>query len=381
MFDHDIDSMKTRGLLRRILDREGSHQNSARIILDGVEYINFSSNDYLGLASSPTLADAARKALDEYPFGAGASRLLSGGTAMHKALEKKIAAFKGTESALLFNSGYHANISLIPAIASEGDTIFSDELNHASIIDGCRLCRAEKKIYRHSDMDHLASLMRAANGKRKIVITDTVFSMDGDIAPVDKLYSICSQTEGAIFYIDDAHGTGVLGKGRGALAHFSIRPEPWIIQMGTLSKAAGSFGAFIAGSRDVTDWLINTARGLIYSTALPSCVAAASTAAIELIENDGSLVEKLWTNQKRAVEGIMHAGYHIVSNDTPIIAVMVGDNNKTLQFAEMLKQRGIYAPAIRPPTVKEPRIRVTISAAHSDSDINTLIGLFTELSK
>jgi 8-amino-7-oxononanoate synthase len=381
MFEHDIEGLEEKGLLRRILDREGANQSATRIIIDGIEYINFSSNDYLGLASSPILADAARKALDLFPFGAGASRLLSGGTAMHKGLENRIASFKGTESALLFNSGYHANISVIPAIASEGDTIFSDELNHASIIDGCRLSRARKLIYRHRDMDHLSALLLGDNGNRKIVVTDTVFSMDGDIAPLDQIVSICSQTPGAILYIDDAHGTGVLGNGRGALAHFNIKPRPWIIQMGTLSKAVGSFGAFIAGSRDIAAWLINTARGLIYSTALPACVAAASAAAIDIIENDASLTKKLWRNQNRAVEGIKNAGFHIVGEEAPIIAVLVGGNNTTLAFAERLKQSGIFAPAIRPPTVKEPRIRLTVSAAHTDEDIDKLVRILDDIKR
>jgi 8-amino-7-oxononanoate synthase len=379
MFGHDIDSLREKGLLRSILDRQGCGKDGHRIVLNGSEYINFSSNDYLGLASSPELAAAARKALDGFPFGAGASRLLSGGVSLHKQLEEKIAAFKGTESALLFNSGYHANIGVIPELASEGDTLFSDELNHASIIDGCRLSRARRIIYRHRDMGHLSSLLGEDRGNRKVIITDTVFSMDGDIAPVDELVSICSGIPGAILYIDDAHGTGVLGKGRGSLAHFNIKPKPWIIQMGTLSKAIGSFGAFIAASRDVTDRLTNTARGLIFSTALPPSVVAASAAAIDIIENNGALVEKLWRNQKRAVEGIKNAGFKIVGEDTPIIGIIVGDIQATVAFAERLKQRGIYAPAIRPPTVKEPRIRVTVGAAHTDEDIDRLVGVFMEL--
>jgi 8-amino-7-oxononanoate synthase len=365
--------------LRRICDREGANCGSAQIVLDGVEYINFSSNDYLGLASSPVLADAAREALALYPFGAGASRLLSGGTSAHRELEEKIAAFKGAEAALLLNSGYHANVGVISALASEGDSIFSDELNHASIIDGCRLSRAGRTIYRHRDMDHLLSLLREDNGRRKLIVTDTVFSMDGDLAPLDELCRICSQTDGALLYLDDAHGTGVLGKGRGAMAHFNIRPEPWIIQMGTLSKALGSFGAFIAGSRDMVAWLTNTARGLIYSTALPACVAAAAAASIDILSKDGSLPEKLWRNQRRAVSGIRRAGYRMVSEDSPIIALLTGDIEATLDFAQRLRKKGIYAPAIRPPTVREPRIRLTVSAAHNYEDIDFLVQTLNEI--
>jgi 8-amino-7-oxononanoate synthase len=384
MFENSIDSLREKGLLRRILDREGYKQgdlcpDANRIKINNIRYINFSSNDYLGLASSQALAAGAREALETFPFGAGASRLLSGGTGLHRELETRIAAFKGTEGALLFDSGYHANVSTIPALAAESDVIFSDELNHASIIDGCRLSRARRIIYRHKDMEHLSSLLNNEAGGKKLVVTDTIFSMDGDIAPVDSIVSLCGQTPGAMLYLDDAHGTGVLGKGRGALAHFNIKPEPWIMQMGTMSKAMGSFGAFIAGTRDVTDWLTNTARGLIYSTALPSCVVAASIEAIGIIEKDNSLNEQLWHNQQRALYGIKKAGFSIVSEDSPIIAVLTGDIKTTLAFAERLKERGIYAPAIRPPTVKEPRIRVTISAAHTDEDIDALIRAFGDL--
>jgi 8-amino-7-oxononanoate synthase len=383
MFEHNIDELKNKGLLRRILDRgtptEGSEPlTAARIIINNVEYLNFSSNDYLGLASSPALAEAARQSLDKYPFGAGASRLLSGGTEAHSSLERRIAAFKSTESALLFNSGYHANISSIPALAGEGDIIFSDELNHASIIDGCKLSKARKFVYRHKDMNHLNSLMKTERAKKIIVVTDTVFSMDGDIAPIDELVSLCSNKEGALLFLDDAHGTGVLGNGRGALAHYNIRPEPGIVQMGTLSKAIGSFGAFFAATKDITDWLTNQARGLIFSTALPSCIAAASEAAIDLIDRNPALVEKLWHNQRKAIEGINKAGFEIVSVDTPIISVLAGDIQATLALAERLKERGIYAPAIRPPTVRTPRIRVTISAAHTQQDIDNLIKSFGE---
>jgi 8-amino-7-oxononanoate synthase len=378
MFEHDIDALRKKGLLRVIADR-GLPCSASRITLKGVEYLNFSSNDYLGLASSPVLAEAARIALDKYPFGAGASRLLSGGTELHRLLENKIAAFKATESALLFNSGYHANISMIPALASDGDIIFSDELNHASIIDGCRLSRARTIIYRHRDLVHLSQLLHKESGARKLIVTDTVFSMDGDIAPVREIVQLCAHTDGAVLYLDDAHGTGVLGNGRGALAHLNIRPEPWIIQMGTLSKAIGSFGAFAAASKVIIDWLTNTARGLIFSTALPSCVVAASVAALDLITEESSMVKRLWENQRRAVEGIKAAGFEIVSEDTPIIAVLVGDIQATLSFAGELKMSGIYAPAIRPPTVTAPRIRVTVSAAHTDEDISALLKAFKKL--
>jgi len=384
MFEKEIKDLEAKGLLRKIYDREVMSGNvpisaGSRIILEGTDYINFSSNDYLGLSSYTSLAEAAKKALDAYGFGAGASRLLSGGTEIHARLEKDLALFKGAEAALVFNSGYQANTGIIPALAGEGDVIFSDELNHASIVDGCRLSRAKKMIYNHGDIGHLSSLLRSEGGRRKLIITDTVFSMDGDIAPLQGLYQLCSDLPGAMLYLDDAHGTGVLGDGRGALAHYGLKPQPWIVQMGTFSKALGSFGAFVAGTRELIDWLINSARGFIYSTALPPSVVAASAAALEIIRNDSSLNDKLWKNQRKAAEGIMNAGFDIISRDTPILAVVVGDVPETLAFSAALRQREIYAPAIRPPTVKTPRIRVTVSAAHSDKDIEALIRVFTSL--
>jgi 8-amino-7-oxononanoate synthase len=385
MFEEDIKRLTEKGLFRKIHDRGIlSHDTKlaagARIVIDSIEFINFASNDYLGLSASPALADAARKALDTFAFGAGASRLLSGGTEFHALLEKAVAHFKGAEASLVFNSGYQANTCVIPAIAGQGDVIFSDELNHASIVDGCRLSRAKKVIYNHRDMDHLSLLIDEEGWeKKKIIVSDTVFSMDGDIAPVGKLYEICCGMPGTMLYLDDAHGTGVLGGGRGALAHFDLKPEPWIVQMGTFSKALGSFGAFVAGNRKLIDWLINTSRGFIYSTALPSCVVAASAAAIKIVEGDKSLNDKLWKNQRRAVEGIRNAGFDVVSGETPIIAVVVGDVSKTLAFSGGMKQKKVFAPAIRPPTVKTPRIRITVSAAHSDEDIETLISAFSEI--
>ena len=381
MFHNDLKNLDYKGLLRKISDRGIAScgqpiPSLARIEISGEQYINFASNDYLGLAASPTILEAAKKSLEVFPFGAGASRLLSGGTTFHSELEEAVTRFKKTGAALVFNSGYQANVSCISALAREGDVIFSDELNHASIVDGCRLSRAKKVVYPHSDVDTLSTLMQKERAARKIVISDTIFSMDGDIAPVSGLYTLCESIPDTLLYLDDAHGTGVLGGGHGALAHFNLKPEPWIVQMGTFSKALGSFGAFIAGSREVIDWLVNTARGFIYSTALPACVVAASAAAIGTIENDKSIVERLWRNQRRAVEGIANAGFYIICKDTPIIAVSIGDIAITLAFSEKLRQRHIYAPAIRPPTVKTPRIRVTVSGAHADEDIEALINAF-----
>jgi 8-amino-7-oxononanoate synthase len=325
------------------------------------------------------LIESSKKAIERFGFGSGASRLLCGGSILHDELEKKTADFKGTESALNFNSGYSANTGIIPAIADEGDVIFSDELNHASIVDGCRLSRAKKVIYRHKDMGHLSELIKKEKAKRKIIITDSVFSMDGDIAPLKEIYAICFSlnaerlTPNALLYIDDAHGTGVLGHGKGALAHFGIKPEPWIIQMGTFSKALGSFGAFAAGSKDSIEWILNTARSFIFSTALPSCAAAASIAALEVIEREPELLNRLWSNRELAVHGITKLGDDIMGSETPIIPVRTGTVDEALRISQHLMKTGIFAPAIRPPSVKQPRIRITVTAAHTAEDIERLI--------
>lgn len=378
MFSESLIRLKEKNLLREIKNRNSPH--GSRILIDGKNYINFSSNDYLGLANHPHLIESSKKAIETFGFGSGASRLLCGGSILHSELEKKTAKFKGTESALIFNSGYSANTGIIPAITDEGDVIFSDELNHASIVDGCRLSRAKKIIYRHKDTKHISELIEKEKAKRKIIITDSVFSMDGDIAPLKDIYELCSslnselQTPNSILlYIDDAHGTGVLGQGKGALTHFGIKPESWIIQMGTFSKALGSFGAFAAGSKDAIEWILNTARSFIFSTALPSCAAAASIATLEVMEREPELLDRLWSNRELAVHGITKLGYDIMGSETPIIPVRTGTVEEALQLSQHLMENGIFAPAIRPPTVKEPRIRITVTAAHTAEDIERLI--------
>jgi 8-amino-7-oxononanoate synthase len=376
MFFEKLKILKENRLFREIKDR-ASPQGS-KIKLGGREYVNFSSNDYLGLANHPYIINEVKKALDEYGSGSGASRLLSGGSILHKELEDKTAQFKETESALVFNSGYAANSGIIPAITDKDDMIFSDELNHASIIDGCRLSKAKTVIYRHKDLSHLEDLIRKEDAKNKIVITDTVFSMDGDIAPLAGIYDICKKNN-AILYIDDAHGTGVLGNGRGTLSHFNIKPDPWVIQMGTFSKALGSFGAFVTGNSEVIEWIQNTARSFIFSTALPSCVIAASIAALELIKNDSELIKKLWENRDRAASDIKDSGYDIMGSETPIIPLKTGNVEDTLRISRHLYEKGLFAPAIRPPTVIEPRIRITVTASHTNNDIERLIMTLREV--
>jgi len=384
MFEEDIRKLKEQGLFRHILARASGQGPVIRI--NGKRYVNFSSNDYLGLADHPALVKAAAQAMHKYGFGAGASRLLAGGTLIHDKLEKGIAAWKGTDAARIFNSGHAANTGVIPALVDQGDVVFSDSLNHASIIDGCRLSRAKTVVYRHRDIRHLQTLIEKCKASgRKIVVTDTVFSMDGDIAPLRDLYDLCSSVNSSrithhslLLYLDDAHGTGVLGKGKGALAHFGIKPEPWIIQMGTFSKALGAFGAFAAGSNEVIQWISNRARSLLFSTALPPAVIAAVSAAVQMIRKDRGFVQKLWSNREYIIKALHGIGYNNIVSETPIIPIKTSSNKEAVRMSQFLFDHGVYAPAIRPPTVKEPRIRVVVTAAHEKKHMNRLVSLLKQ---
>jgi 8-amino-7-oxononanoate synthase len=336
------------------------------------------SNDYLGLASHWALKEAACVAMEQYGFGSGASRLVSGNSAFHEDLEQRLAAFKGTESAIVFNSGYAANAGIIPAVAGETDAVFSDSLNHASIIDGCRLSRASVHVFRHKDVNHLESLLRKSDvARRRLIVTDGVFSMDGDIAPLPDLVSLAEKYE-AMVMVDDAHAAGVLGKnGRGTAEHFGLQGRVHI-QMGTLGKAFGSFGAYAAGDRSLIEYLVNTSRSFLFSTALPPAVCAASIAAISIVESQPGLMMKLWKNRSRLVDGLKTLGISTGRSETPIIPVIIGDNDKAFKAAARILEEGLFAPAIRPPTVPAgtARIRTTVTAAHSDNDIDRALEIF-----
>jgi 8-amino-7-oxononanoate synthase len=376
VFEKELKELEEKYLMRTIISR---YSPQCPVISIGrKKYLNFSSNDYLGLASNQEIVQAVKNSLEKFAFGSGASRLVAGGSILHKKLEAHIAGFKGTEAALIFSSGYSANTGIIPSIATESDVIFSDELNHASIIDGCRLSRAKTRIYRHRDMAHLQVLMKKSGARRKIVATDSVFSMDGDLAPLPDIYEICKEHE-AMLYLDDAHGTGVLGRGRGALAHFGLKPEAWIIQMGTFSKALGAYGAFVSASDDVIKWISNTARSFMFSTALPSCVIAAAEAGLSLVERNPSVVEKLWSNRDMLFEGLRSIGYIDAYSATPILTIRTAGVSEALRLSEYLYAKGIYVPAIRPPAVIGPRLRITVSAAHTIKHIDTLISVLKKV--
>ncbi len=376
-FNKELASLKQDNLLRKLICANPS--SGSRVSINGEPFINFSSNDYLNLSRHPDILKAATSALEKYGFGSGASRLLSGTFTPHKRLEERIARFKDTDAAILFNTGYAANTGVIPAIAGSDALIFSDELNHASIVDGVRLSKAETIIFRHRDTGQIEALLKKSlkskSIKRRLIVTDTLFSMDGDIAPLKEM-AMLSRRYDALLMIDDAHGTGVLGEtGRGGLEHFGIKPDN-IIQVGTLSKAVGCYGAFVAGRRDLINLLINRARSFIYSTSLPPVVCEAGVKAIDIIESRSTRLRKrLWKNRARLYEGLKRLGFNTLDSVTPIIPVFAGSAKEALKTGRHLYRNKILAPAIRPPTVPEGRcrIRFSVTAGHTDEDIDLLL--------
>jgi 8-amino-7-oxononanoate synthase len=381
MFEQELHDREQHHLLRSLIPINSSQ--GPHIILNGKEVILLCSNNYLGIAEHPALAHAARIALERYGAGSGASRLISGNMELHEELEHRIAAFKGTEAAILFNSGYAANTGVIPAITGDRDVILSDELNHASIIDGCRLSRAKTIVFRHCDTGHLESLLRdSAASRRKLIVTDGVFSMDGDIAPLPEIVRLAGQYD-ALLMVDDAHGTGVLGKrGRGIVEHFGLEGSVQI-QMGTLGKALGSFGAYVAGDRGLIAHLVNTSRSYIFSTSLPPAVCASSIEALDIIDREPWRQERLWRNREQLANGLVSRGISIGASATPIIPVAAGSADNALTTADELLAAGIYATAIRPPSVPEgcSRIRATVMATHTAEDIDHAVTVFGDLKK
>ena len=377
MFEKDLQKLAREGLLRRVEDRLEAGANPARIIIDGRELINFSSNDYLGLSMHPRLTRAASEAVIKFGAGAGSARLLAGGCApLHGELEARIAKFKGREAALIFGSGWHANAGAIPALAGEGDVILSDELNHASIIDGCRLSKAQVRVYGHADTDSLRrSLKDCTRGRKKLIITEAVFGMDGDIAPLADIFKLAREND-ALVYVDEAHSIGVLGEGKGIREHLGLEAWHGLIEMGTFSKAFGSFGAFVAGEKEVIDLLVSRARTFMFSTAPPPASVAASLAALEMIESGQAapLIKRLWENVKLLRAGL-DSLYKKESGGglTPIVPVHMESVEEALRASAKLRENGVYAPAIRPPTVKTSRLRISVTASHSTEDINRLL--------
>lgn len=353
---------------RRVL---GSPQGPC-VVVDGQRLLNFSSNDYLGLANHPALRDAAHRSLDADGFGAGASPLVSGHHATHRDAEERFAAFVGLERAVLFPSGYAANLGILGALADRSAEIFGDRLNHACLNDGALLSRATHTRYAHLDLEALGERLAASTASLRIVATDTVFSMDGDVAPVRELLALCERHD-AWLVLDDAHGIGVLGAGHGALAHFGVK-FPRIAYMATLGKALGGYGAFVAGAPALAEWLVQRARTYIYSTALPPMVGAAAIAAMDLVEGEEKPVEKLAARIASFRDACARESVTLMPSLTAIQPVVVGDPQRALDVSARLREAGFLVPAIRPPTVPEgtSRLRVSLSAGHAAADVEAL---------
>jgi glycine C-acetyltransferase len=370
-FSESLETLVNSGLYRSLKLVESAQ--GGRVSIDGRDVLLLCSNNYLGLADHPRLKEAAISATSVYGAGSGAARLVSGNMFLHEELEKRLAAFKRSEAAILFNSGYSANVGIIQALAERGDTIYSDRLNHASIVDGAILSRARFVRYPHRDFKALRSLMEGHKGSgRLLIVTDGVFSMDGDIAPLKELVAL-KQEFNALLMVDDAHGAAVMGRsGRGSAELLGVADQI-DVHMGTLGKGVGSFGAYVAGSAEMVDYLRNKARSFIFSTSLPPSVLAASIAAIDIIESsEGDRLRSSLESNRALFSGLLSkAGFNTLDSPTQIIPVMVGEAEETMRFSAMLFDQGIYVQGIRPPTVPlgQCRLRCTVMATHSPSDL------------
>jgi len=338
----------------------------------GRQVILLCSNDYLGLATHPAIIRSAVQATEHYGAGAGASRLICGTLPPHHQLEFSLASFKNTESALVFGSGYLANLGIIPSLIGRNGLILADRLCHASLIDGCRLSRADVRIFRHRDSTHVESLLkRRPKNRPTLLVTDGLFSMDGDLAPLAELAALAKQYD-ALLYVDDAHGTGIMGRtGRGTLEELGVEHEiPF--HMGTLGKALGSSGAYVVGSRETIDYLLNTVRPFIFTTAPPPGTVAAAIASLEVIQREPERRARLWANRQRVFHALQDLGFQLTATVSPILPILIGDARQALAFSERLLELGVYAPAIRPPTVPNDtsRIRLTVTSEHTPDQLD-----------
>ncbi|MDD5468923.1 MAG: glycine C-acetyltransferase [Anaerolineales bacterium] len=380
--EEQLKNLKETGLYTQI--RTLSSAQGAWLVVDGKRVLNFCSNNYLGLANHPRILAAAKEAMDRYGVGPGAVRTIAGTMDLHLQLEQRLAAFKGVEAAITFQSGFNANLATIPALVGSNDLIFSDELNHASIIDGCRLSTARIVRYAHCDPDDLDRALTAeqANQRRALVVTDGVFSMDGDVTPLDKIY-VVAKRHNAILMVDDAHGEGVLGRGgRGIVDHYGLHGKV-DVEMGTLSKAFGVVGGVVAGSPLVVEWLRQRGRPFLFSSAMTVPDTAACLAGVDLLEESTELVDKLWENTRYFKEEMRRLGFDTGKSVTPITPVMLGEAPLAQQFSRELFENGVFGMAIGFPTVPrgKARIRVMISAAHSRQDLETGLEAFTRVGR
>jgi 8-amino-7-oxononanoate synthase len=377
-----LDSLHQRRSLKSL-----EHANARVVSYRGKRLVNFSSNDYLGLASHPRVKAAAQAAIEEFHASAGSSRLICGNLEIHERLESRLASFKQKEAALVFSSGYAANLGIIPALAGAGDQIFSDALNHASIIDGCRLSRAQVFVYRHRDLNHLESLLRGAPAaRRRLLVSDAVFSMDGDVADLPGLTALAVAHD-CLLMLDEAHATGVLGStGSGIVEYFveqgRLAPgRDYVnVAMGTLSKALGSFGGFVACSANLREFLINKSRSFIFATALPPSAAGAALESLQLLREEPFRRESLWRNFGALKNCLGEGGFDVMVSETPIVPLAFGAEAAALKMSERLTERGYFVPAIRPPSVPKgtSRLRITLCASHLLDEVE---GLAKELSQ
>jgi 8-amino-7-oxononanoate synthase len=377
-FSERLDQIKKNGLYRKmkhLQSPQGPH-----IKIDGKDYLLLSSNSYLGLCNDDRLKQAALDAIEKYGVGSGGSRLTTGSYEIHQKLEEEIAAFKGTEAALLFNTGYMANVGTISSIADKSWVIFSDRLNHASIIDGCRMSGAEIVVYDHCDASDLARKVQGHAGRQALIVTDGLFSVDGDIAPLPAIVEI-AKNNNILLMVDDAHATGVLGLSGGGTADYFGLCGQIDIQMGTLSKALASEGGFIAGKRSLIDYLINTSRSFIFSTALSPATIAVSLKALDIVRTEPQLRKTLLANASWFRVQLRAAGFDIAENEAPIISIVIGAPDLAVAFSNKLMERNIFVSAIRPPTVPEgtSRLRISIMATHTREDLLRALNNITEI--
>ena len=377
--DTEREALEQAGLRRHL--RTVMSAPTGTINLDGRDVVLLGSNNYLGLSTHPKVIAAAVEATQTFGTGASGSRLISGNNELYTTLETNLAKVKGTEAALVFSSGYAANTSIIRVLASEGDLVLSDALNHASIIDGCRLSRATKKVYQHCDMEHLKVLLsESTTFRRRLIVTDGVFSMDGDIAPLPDICDLAAEHD-AMVLIDDAHGFGVLGEdGSGTVAHFGLEGRD-LIQMGTLSKAIGALGGYIAGNHTLIELLINRARGFIFTTGLPPATLAAANAALDVMRSSPDLRRRLFLHAKCLKTALINLGYTLLPSETQILPVVLGSPQRATSVAEALLAEGVFAPAIRPPAVPPDtsRLRLTVMATHTEAELQQAIAGFAKV--
>jgi glycine C-acetyltransferase len=374
--DDEIQQLKDRGLYRRLKQLESPQET--RAVFDGKAVINLSSNNYLGLTTHPRLVEAAIRATEKYGAGTGSVRTIAGTMSLHEELEARLADFKHTEGVLVFQSGFTCNTGVIPVLVGEGDVLLSDELNHASIIDGMRLTRAARKIFPHSDMDALETALKESQGaRRRLVVTDGVFSMDGDVARLPDIVNL-AERHNAMVFVDDAHASGVFGRnGRGTIDHFDLHGRVHV-QVGTLSKAVGVLGGYVACSTALRDLLIHRGRPFLFSTSPPPAVTAACIAAIDVLLDEPERIERLWSNTNYFKAGLQQLGLNTGSSQSPIAPVIAGSGRKAMELSDGLFERGVFAQGIGYPTVpdEKSRVRTIVTSEHSKSDLDSALDAF-----